>query len=73
MEGDDYILKDKSSNLLKLFIVASGDLKKSNLTAKFGTGFHTSNFKSLFDKEGNPFKYFKDIKKHINTSSVSFQ
>jgi len=49
------------------------DDKKGSRLEKFGRGFHTSKFKSLFDKEGNPFKYFKDIKKHLNTSSQSFQ
>ena len=49
----------------------SNDDKRNTMLGKFGMGFHTSKFKSLFDKEGNPFKYFKDIKKHINTSSMS--
>ncbi len=28
-------------------------------------------FKSVFDKEGNPFKYFKDIKKHLGNMNSS--
>jgi hypothetical protein len=41
---------------------------RSNLIDKFN---YQPKFKSLFDREGNPFKYFKDIKKHLKSDSSS--
>lgn len=45
---------------------------KSNLIDRLNNNHpQTTKFKSLFDKEGNPFKYFMDIKKHLNSNSNS--
>jgi len=46
------------------------ELSKEKLNEKINHPVSTK-FKSLFDREGNPFKYFQDIKKHLNSNSSS--
>lgn len=31
----------------------------------------STKFKSVFEKEGNPFKYFNDIKRYLNPDSTN--
>jgi hypothetical protein len=42
--------------------------KKSNILDRKSS---ISKFKSVFDRHGNPFKYFTDITKHLNSNSNS--
>ncbi len=50
--------------------VLNRGFNKTNLIEKMNHS-QTTKFKSVFDKEGNPFKYFMDIKKHLNSNSNS--
>jgi len=46
---------------------------KNSLIERINYQPQNNKFKSLFDKEGNPFKYFKDIKKHLKSDASILQ
>jgi hypothetical protein len=52
--------------------INTGKFIKSNMIEKLNMYPQSTKYKSPFDKEGNPFKYFMDIKKHMNNQSSSF-
>ena len=50
---------------------STNSFNRSRLIDKMNYFPQTTKFKSFFDREGNPFKYFMDIKKHLKSNSNS--
>jgi hypothetical protein len=51
----------------------NASLTKNKIIDRIGYFPQTTKYKSFFDKEGNPFKYFMDIKKHIKSNNSFLQ
>ena len=49
----------------------SSHATKKTVLEKYSLYPQSTKFKSPFDKEGNPFKYFMDMKKHLKSNSTS--